>query len=113
MRAADVDRLFGELRDGLVPLIATLREHADRVDDGPLYGKFEIGAQRGLAREVIGLMGFTDESWRFDDAVHPFAAGMKQRSQQKRPTPSGRFAVRACISAGALRRCAFRRIPAA
>jgi carboxypeptidase Taq len=76
MRAAEVDRLFGELRDGLVPLIATLREHADRVDDGPLHGQFDIGAQRRLARDVIGLMGFTEEAWRFDDAVHPFAAGI-------------------------------------
>jgi carboxypeptidase Taq len=76
MRAAEVDRLFGELRDGLVPLIATVREHADRVDDRSLYGQFEIGAQRRLAREVIGLMGFTEDGWRFDDAVHPFAAGI-------------------------------------
>ncbi len=76
MRAADVERLFGELRAALVPLIATLRGHAERVDDAILHDPFPIERQRRLAREVIGLMGYGEDGWRLDDAVHPFAAGI-------------------------------------
>ena len=37
MKAADVTRLFDELKRELVPLIATVAEHADRIDDSVLH----------------------------------------------------------------------------
>jgi carboxypeptidase Taq len=70
---AEVARLFAELKAELVPLIATLATHADRVDDSPLHGDFPIDRQRQLVSDIVKKMGFDHAGWRIDDAVHPFA----------------------------------------
>jgi carboxypeptidase Taq len=66
-----VRALFDELKAELVPLIAQLRER--QVDPSPLHVAYPLAGQRQLADEVLRRMGFTDEAWRFDDTVHPFA----------------------------------------
>ncbi len=76
MKAAVVTRLFDELKGELVPLIATVAEHADGVDDSILHRNVPTERQRALVLEVLGLMGFDRAAWRIDDAVHPFAAGL-------------------------------------
>ena len=73
MRTASVDRLFAQLKSELVPLITTLAEHSDRVDDSCLHGNFPVADQRRLAAAVVELMGYDPEAWRMDTAVHPFA----------------------------------------
>ncbi len=73
MKSKDVARLFDELKSELVPLIATVTQHADRVDGSVLHGSFPTGAQRQLVSEVVQRMGFDRDGWRIDDAVHPFA----------------------------------------
>jgi carboxypeptidase Taq len=72
---AELERLFAELKATLVPLIATLSEHADRVDASRLHGHFPVHLQRRLVAEVVQRMGFDRSAWRIDDAVHPFATG--------------------------------------
>ncbi len=73
MKTSEVASLFNDLRSALVPLIATVREHSDRVDDSSLHGRFPVDMQRKLVAEVTKLMGFDSASWRMDDTVHPFA----------------------------------------
>jgi carboxypeptidase Taq len=73
MTSAEVARLFSELKAELVPMIATLSRHADRVEDSCLHGEFPVERQRRLVREVVARMGFDPSGWRLDDAVHPFA----------------------------------------
>jgi carboxypeptidase Taq len=74
-RTAEVAALFAELKAELVPLISTLAEHRDRVDDSCLHGDFPVEEQRALVHEIVRMMGFDPDSWRIDDAVHPFAVG--------------------------------------
>jgi carboxypeptidase Taq len=76
MRTADAATLFAELKAELVPLIATVAQHADRVDDSSLHGKFAVEDQRRLVSEVVERMGFEREGWRMDDTVHPFATSL-------------------------------------
>ncbi len=76
MRSAEVANLFEELKSELVPMIAKIALHADRVDDRPLHGHFDVSAQRALVADIVELMGFDRQGWRMDDAVHPFAAGL-------------------------------------
>jgi carboxypeptidase Taq len=71
--AAQVSALFVRLRGGLVPLLA---EIAERPAPAPLTGDFPIAAQRAVGLQIITAMGFDDEGWRLDDAVHPFAAAV-------------------------------------
>jgi carboxypeptidase Taq len=71
MRSAEVAALFAELKDELVPMIATLAER--HIDDSCIHNDFPVDRQRGLVAGVLELMGFAGDSWRLDDAVHPFA----------------------------------------
>jgi carboxypeptidase Taq len=70
-KSADVTRLFDELKRELVPVIATLSERT--LDASSVYGAFPVQAQRRLVAAVVARMGFDPDSWRIDDAVHPFA----------------------------------------
>jgi carboxypeptidase Taq len=71
MTTAEVTRLFAELRDELVPLIAEVTQH--QVDDSIIHGSFAIDAQRRLVREVVEMQGWNPQRWRMDDSAHPFA----------------------------------------
>jgi carboxypeptidase Taq len=74
MRTAEVQRLFTELKAGLVPLIATVSER--ELDDSVLHTDVPLDRQRALVDEVVTLMGFDRRGWRLDDAVHPFATSL-------------------------------------
>jgi carboxypeptidase Taq len=76
MRTSTVNHLFAQLKSELVPLIATLADNSDRIDDSCLHGKFRIKRQRRLVDEVVSLMGFDPSAWRIDTAVHPFATSL-------------------------------------
>jgi carboxypeptidase Taq len=68
-----VREVFDELKRELIPLIAEIAEHADRVDDSSLHGDFPIADQRAFALVMLERFGFDHESWRLDPTVHPFA----------------------------------------
>ena len=74
MKTAEVRVLFDELKTGLVPLIAEIEERADAVDDSCLTGDFPIEAQKRVEMEILAAFGFTADSWRLDETVHPFAS---------------------------------------
>jgi carboxypeptidase Taq len=99
MKTSQVARLFEELKAELLPLIATLREHADRVDDSCLHGRFPVEAQRQLVCEVVELMGFRSTSWRIDEAVHPFATGVNSRDVRITTRWNGAFLPSSLFSA--------------
>lgn len=79
MKASLLTALFAELKAELVPMIATLAEHADRVDESVVHGRFPVDRQRQLVAEVVEQMGFDRSGWRMDDAVHPFATSFGNR----------------------------------
>src|SRR3954447_13148235 len=71
---AQVGTAFARLAEELPPIVADAAAHADRIDDGCLHGDFPPADQEALLRRVLPAMGFTDEAWRLDTAIHPFAA---------------------------------------
>jgi carboxypeptidase Taq len=74
MPTADVARMFAELKGSLVPMIARATAEGASGDPDLIHGPFPVDKQRALVRDVVGLMGFDDASWRIDDTVHPFAS---------------------------------------
>ncbi len=72
MRTTLVRGLFDELRAELTPMLAAIAR-APAVDDWVVHTRFPESGLRGLAREVLELMGFAESGWRLDDTVHPFA----------------------------------------
>ena len=73
MRSAEVTRIFAQIRDELVPLIAELRD--SDVDDSFLTGDFPVDRQVALDNEVVDLFGHRPDTWRIDPTEHPFASG--------------------------------------
>ncbi len=75
MKTAQVKAIFDDLKKELVPLMAAIAGRADSVDDACLHGHFPIDRQREFALSIIKRFGFSDDSWRLDPTVHPFASG--------------------------------------
>ncbi|HEV2777456.1 MAG TPA: carboxypeptidase M32 [Solirubrobacteraceae bacterium] len=69
--AARVTGLFARLREGLVPLLSQIAMQPARQ---AFTGDFPVAGQREIGLQIVQSMGFDDEAWRLDDAVHPFAA---------------------------------------
>jgi carboxypeptidase Taq len=72
LKTADVARIFAEVREGLAPLIAELRER--EVDDSFLTGDFPVERQVTLLADLVDTLGHRDGTWRIDPTEHPFEA---------------------------------------
>jgi carboxypeptidase Taq len=74
MKTAEVRAVFDELKSGLVPLIAEIADRNGAVDDTFLTGDYSIDVQKRVEGEILAAFGFTADSWRLDETVHPFAS---------------------------------------
>ena len=73
MTTREIKELFDNVRAGIRPLIEQVSKHADAVDDTPLNQRYPIETQIALCKELAQGIGTTDEAWRLDPTVHPFA----------------------------------------
>ena len=71
MKTADVERVFDELRPGLVRLVKELQE-APPIDDSVLRRDFDEVKQLQFGERAARKLGFDFERGRQDKAVHPF-----------------------------------------
>lgn len=72
MTTAEVKRIFGELRDSQVPLIAAIVENKDRASNAILKRDYPIDRQREFGEMVVRKYGYDFSRGRQDLAVHPF-----------------------------------------
>ncbi len=75
-RAAQLDRLFAELKVSLVPLLDRLRAASRQPDDALLRQHFASEAQDAFGREVLRDMGLDFAAARLDRSLHPFTEGI-------------------------------------
>lgn len=78
LTAAAVDRLFGELKRELVPLVRQITASpvtARARTVGEKLRGFPIDGQRAFLREVTGRIGFDYNRGRIDVSLHPFCSG--------------------------------------
>jgi carboxypeptidase Taq len=75
MRAAELDRVFGELRAGLVPLIRELRENGTMPPTEWMKIPLDVEKQIAFGRGVVERMGFDFAAGRLDVSTHPFCEG--------------------------------------
>lgn len=78
MRCAQVDRVFGDVRQWLPGLIRAVTERQARQPVIEPQGPFPIPAQRALCEQVIRLLGFDFEGGRLDVSTHPFCGGVPE-----------------------------------
>ncbi len=78
MRSAEVDRVFGDLRQWLPGLIRQVM--ARQAGDSLIHpqGPFPAAAQRALGLDAMKLLGFDFEAGRLDESAHPFCGGVPE-----------------------------------
>ena len=72
MKAAQVETLFGEVKEGLVPLVKAIAERKEAVDDTLFEQEFDVDKQWDFGIEVVKALGFDFEHGRQDKTAHPF-----------------------------------------
>ena len=78
MRAAEVDRVFGDLRQWLPGLIQQVQARQAGETVLQPQGPFPTAAQRALGHEAMALLGFDFEAGRLDESAHPFCGGVPE-----------------------------------
>ncbi len=82
MTCAEVDRVFGEVRQWLPGLIQqALHKQAQRHAAEPLLepvGPFALEAQRQLCEKAMRLLAFDFDGGRLDVSTHPFCGGVPE-----------------------------------
>lgn len=73
-RVEDLEPVFTELRQRLVPLVEAIRGRPASAD-ALLEQEYEVAAQEAFGRQVLGDLGFDLQAGRLDVAVHPFCSG--------------------------------------
>ena len=72
MKKSDLVRIFSEMKIGLVPLVQSISERLDRVDDGVLRKTYPEAAQWEFSLEAARRLGYDFHRGRQDKSVHPF-----------------------------------------
>ncbi|MBT6119575.1 MAG: carboxypeptidase M32, partial [Rhodospirillaceae bacterium] len=76
-RAAEVDRLFGELSEFLPDFVDRVIARQDsRPAPADPAGSFPVAQQRALARDLMTAVGFDFARGRLDESAHPFCGGV-------------------------------------
>lgn len=71
-----LDRVFGELRDKIVPLVKQISESVYNPQTEFLFEPFSKEKQREFSLKILEQMGYNFNAGRLDDTVHPFAIGL-------------------------------------
>ena len=76
MRSAEIERLFGPLREGLQPLIEAIAASPDRID--PVLERMPLppARQHVFNHTVLTQIGFDLTAGRIDVSTHPFSTGL-------------------------------------
>lgn len=78
MTSAQVDRVFGAVRQWLPGLIDRVVERQAREPVIAPVGPFPIAAQQALCQRVVALLGFDFGAGRLDTSAHPFSGGVPE-----------------------------------
>jgi carboxypeptidase Taq len=78
MTGATLDRVFGELRQWLPPLVQQVLDRQAREAVLRPEGPFAVDAQRRLCERAMQLLGFDFGAGRLDVSTHPFCGGVPE-----------------------------------
>ena len=73
---AELSTLFAGMKRGFAPIIGLIAERQDPARTAIWSGDFPIERQKALGLEFARAFGYQDDSWRFDETVHPFETAM-------------------------------------
>lgn len=76
MTVEKLDRIFGGLKERIVPLVKKLKESKSQPDDSMFFKYFDIAKQEELSLLILNKMGYDFAAGRIDESEHPFTIGM-------------------------------------
>lgn len=76
MTEEKLDRVFGALREKLVPLVAAIANSEQQPDTTFLRQSFPKEKQKPFNLFILKQMGYDFDAGRLDETVHPFATGL-------------------------------------
>lgn len=68
----DVDKVFTELRDGLVPLVRAIKESPNQPDRSVIEKEVDPTVQAKFSKLLMEAIGFNTSEGRLDTVLHPF-----------------------------------------
>lgn len=71
-----LDKVFGDLRDGIVELLKKIKNSNVKIDDSFFRKKFSDERQEAIGRYILDKMGFDFQAGRMDTYMHPFTIGL-------------------------------------
>ncbi|WP_042473691.1 carboxypeptidase M32 [Bacillus ndiopicus] len=71
-----LDKVFGELRETIVPLVKAIQASPNKPDTSMLFKHFPKEGQRAASLELLEKLGYDFEAGRLDETVHPFMIGL-------------------------------------
>ncbi len=74
-RAAEVERVFAEVKDDLVPLVQAIATAPRQPDTSLLERACPLAEQAEFGRRIVAEMGFDFQAGRIDTTTHPFCSG--------------------------------------
>jgi carboxypeptidase Taq len=72
MTTAQLETIFSELREAIVPLVRDIAAQGDVVDDSCLHQQYDPDTQIDVSLEIATLFGYDTERGRLDLSAHPF-----------------------------------------
>ena len=73
--SARLEEIFNEVKAGIIPLLAQIKQKAGFISDESIKGSYDIKTQAELCRSVALDIGFDLDTGRLDVSVHPFTGG--------------------------------------
>ncbi|GGE56724.1 carboxypeptidase M32 [Priestia taiwanensis] len=74
-----LDRVFGQLRESIVPLVKQIAESKKELKTEALFKHFSKAKQEEFTLKLVEELGYDFEAGRLDETVHPFAITLSQK----------------------------------
>ncbi|MBP5354047.1 MAG: carboxypeptidase M32 [Lachnospiraceae bacterium] len=78
MDSATIDRIFTELKEGLVPLVRSILA-AEQPDDSKFNRKYDLDAQRKVQKLLLTYIGFNWDKGTVGESEHPFTLDLSSK----------------------------------
>jgi carboxypeptidase Taq len=78
VRAADIDRIFGDIRQWLPDLVTRAQEKQRGQSVITPVGPFPVATQKAMSLSMMARLGFDFSAGRLDESAHPFSGGVPE-----------------------------------
>lgn len=78
---SEVEALFADLKHSISTLVKKIQS-APRIEDGFLFGAFDLAQQNSFGKLLLDGMGYTKDRCRMDISTHPFSSSLHPKDHR-------------------------------